>query len=809
MLEEPVEQSEELKATLELMPAKPYTDCLVDNWLNGANHHYYALYPPEFRTQYDGWWTNPAGKVTPELTSLILRVCACSLHFIIDDNVRVRLETELKTNAATFAQRMHVAADKLSMTIPPGKGGLVHVQQLFLTAFWYKSAEKWTESWHALSLHRDSLSEGMSEFDREMRRRLWCVLYMWDFALGSMLSRPLLINHADCTFEMPTLALEIDPERPHQPSPFRHMVLHAQLCLDMIAQLVPPPGVGADKVAEAGRLRDVILQFFENLPPEYARQRPDTQWDFEYDWVVFQRRYLHLIGSMCLFGTLKPFVTRNSGEPMTEKEISLRRSGVQAALDLMDISWGFFENMVTAGAKFHYAIFCIFDTATAMCSAFVHDEAHNLPQREAVLDAIQKALRMLQEARAESKTTSDLYCILKRLLTDLPLSTREKGMIGIAKRSKATKLARPKPAGGDTMTTPTASMLAAIQNCTLLDDVFNEDPTTIDLEAHCAALTGKEAGLFVLSGTMGNQLALRSLLTQPPHGVVCDCRSHIVKYEAGGVSALTGAMLTPVVPKNGIHLMLEDIKRNVHLDDDVHTCPTRVISLENTLNGMLMPLEEVQKISAFARANGVKMHCDGARLWEAVASGAGSLIDYASCFDTVTLCFSKGLGAPIGSILVGDQAVIKHARWVRKSIGGGLRQSGVVTAPARVAVDETFGKGPNGEGGLLRDTHILAKQVAKIWTDLGGKLVHPVHTNMVWVDLDDAKCPDGRIETLGKEAGLKLMGGRFVIHYQIFQNRDFIVPRLEHIFKTILEEKAKNSSSHKATEGDVSVYRKH
>ncbi|KAK4462101.1 pyridoxal phosphate-dependent transferase [Cladorrhinum samala] len=360
----------------------------------------------------------------------------------------------------------------------------------------------------------------------------------------------------------------------------------------------------------------------------------------------------------------------------------------------------------------------------------------------------------------------------------------------------------------DTMTTPTASMLAAIQNCTLLDDVFNEDPTTIDLEAHCAALAGKEAGLFVLSGTMGNQLALRTLLTQPPHGVICDYRSHIVKYEAGGVSALTGAMVTPIVPKNGIYLTLEDIKANAHLDEDVHTCPTRVISLENTLNGMLMPLDEVQRISAFARENGVKMHCDGARLWEAAASGAGSLTDYASCFDTVTLCFSKGLGAPIGSVLVGDKAVIKHARWVRKSIGGGLRQSGVVTAAARVAVDETFGKGPNGEGGLLRDTHTLAKEIAKIWTDLGGKLAHPVHTNMVWIDLDDAKCPAGRIEALGKEAGLRLMGGRFVIHYQIFQNRDFVVPRLERIFKTVLEEKAQNTASHKSVaEGDASMYR--
>lgn len=259
--------------------------------------------------------------------------------------------------------------------------------------------------------------------------------------------------------------------------------------------------------------------------------------------------------------------------------------------------------------------------------------------------------------------------------------------------------------------------------------------------------------------------------------------------DLASVASLCGAMLECVRPSNGVYLTLEDIQEHAHLDDDVHTCPTRVISLENTLNGMLMPLSEVQRISAWARENGLKMHCDGARLWEAAASGAGSMQDFAACFDTLSLCFSKGLGAPIGSILVGSKDVIKRARWVRKAIGGGLRQSGVISAAARVAVDETFGKGPNGEGGLLKKSHEIAQTIQKMWTDLGGKLVHPVHTNMVWIDLKDAGCTDARIQQLGKENGLKIWGGRLVCHYQIYQNRDEIIPRLEKVFKTIFEEK--------------------
>src|SRR5271168_943771 len=130
-------------------------------------------------------------------------------------------------------------------------------------------------------------------------------------------------------------------------------------------------------------------------------------------------------------------------------------------------------------------------------------------------------------------------------------------------------------------------MLAAIQNTTLLDDVFMEDPTTISLESHLAQLTSHPCALFVLSGTMGNQLALRSHLTQPPHSILCDHRAHILEWEAGGVASLCGALVKGVVPSNGIYLTLEDIKKNVKLGDEIHGAPTRVISLENTLDGTI------------------------------------------------------------------------------------------------------------------------------------------------------------------------------------------------------------------------------
>jgi len=351
----------------------------------------------------------------------------------------------------------------------------------------------------------------------------------------------------------------------------------------------------------------------------------------------------------------------------------------------------------------------------------------------------------------------------------------------------------------DTITTPNASMLLAIQATTLMDDVFHEDPTTNSLESYMATRTNHEAGLFVLSGTMGNQLAIRSHLTQIPHSVLCDHRAHIIAYEAGGLASLSQAMVTGVVPRNGVYLTLEDVEKKVVLGDEIHGCPTKVISLENTLGGTIMPLEEVKKISKFAREHDIKIHLDGARIWNAVVEGAGSLSDYCEQFDSVSLCFSKGLGAPIGSILVGKKDFIKRARWIRKSIGGGLRQVGVLTAAARVAVDETFGTGPNGEGGMLKQSHAIAKKIADLWTGMGGKLTKPTETNMVWFDLGDAGISNGDFVALGKEHGLKFMSGRLVVHYQI---SDQAVEKLEGVMKVALSKKGRNGSAKKQKVGE-------
>ncbi|PYI09380.1 l-allo-threonine aldolase [Aspergillus sclerotiicarbonarius CBS 121057] len=295
--------------------------------------------------------------------------------------------------------------------------------------------------------------------------------------------------------------------------------------------------------------------------------------------------------------------------------------------------------------------------------------------------------------------------------------------------------------------------------------------------------TGHKSALLVMSGTMGNQVAIRTHLTQAPYSVLCDHRAHILISEAGGVSAWTGATTIPVIPANGLYLTLEDILSRVVLSNNIHHCPTKLVSLENTLHGLIIPLDEMRRIVDWAHENGIPVHLDGARVWDAVVatSGRHSLAEHTSMFDSVSLCFSKGLGAPIGSMIVGSKGFIDRARW---SIGGGIRQAGVIAAPARVAVDEVFGVDSYGMMGRMRGTHQRVRRIAALWTERGGRVLLPVQTGMVWLHLDAAGIDPSFMREIGGREGVRLSERRLVVHHQI---SDATIQRLTRVFDVILK----------------------
>lgn len=302
-------------------------------------------------------------------------------------------------------------------------------------------------------------------------------------------------------------------------------------------------------------------------------------------------------------------------------------------------------------------------------------------------------------------------------------------------------------------------MLEAMASATFGDDVYQEDSTTTEFQSEIARLTSMEDALFVLSGTMGNQIGVRVHLQGPPHSILCDYRAHVYAEEGSGLAVLSQAMVTPVHPQNGLYLTLEDVKNWVVLGDDIHTAPTKVISLEVTIGGVLTPLDEIKRISEFAHSNNIMVHCDGARLWNASAATGLRLDEYCQYFDSVSMCVSKGLGAPIGGVLASTKQNIKKARWLRKQQGGGIRQAGVLTAAALVALRDVWP--------TMAQTHAKTKQLEQDLKKLGVVPQIPVDTNFFFIDAKRSKIDMGVLLEQCEKLHVRLMDERIAMHHQI------------------------------------------
>jgi threonine aldolase len=277
----------------------------------------------------------------------------------------------------------------------------------------------------------------------------------------------------------------------------------------------------------------------------------------------------------------------------------------------------------------------------------------------------------------------------------------------------------------DTVTKPTPGMRAAMANAEVGDDVYRDDPSILALERRTADLLGKEAALFVPSGSMGNQIAILCH-TERGDEIIAGEGAHCAFYEAGAAAAWSGVQFA-FAGTGGLFTAPEVLAA---IKPTAYYMPrTRLVAIENTHNragGRVFPQQDVLAIAEVARAHGLKLHLDGARLWNAaVASGLG-VATLATPFDTVSVCFSKGLGAPVGSALAGSAETMARALRFRKMLGGGMRQAGVLAAAALYALDHHRAR--------LSDDHAAAKQIAETLREIDGAHVEPVETNIVNVD---------------------------------------------------------------------------
>jgi len=340
----------------------------------------------------------------------------------------------------------------------------------------------------------------------------------------------------------------------------------------------------------------------------------------------------------------------------------------------------------------------------------------------------------------------------------------------------------------DTVTKPSKAMRQAIAEAEVGDDVFEDDPTVQKLEEMVSELLGKEKSLFVPSGTMANEVAIKSW-TEPGDEVVLEVDSHIYNYEVGAPSVLCGVQMHTLKGKRGV-LSAEQILDHIR-PQDIHIPPTTLICLENTHNragGTIYPIEEIKKIREATKPLGIKMHLDGARLWNATVATGIPLDQYARWFDSVSVCLSKALGAPIGSVITGDSDFIQTARRNRKMFGGGMRQVGIIAAAGIYAIENNFNR-------LIED-HRNAKALAeglskipKISVDLES-----VQTNIVVIDIKESGMEvEEALEKLKERNVLAVPFGktqiRCVTHLDV--NRDDIYQALE-VFKQIFENPSKD-----------------
>ncbi|MGY8915430.1 MAG: threonine aldolase family protein, partial [Flavobacteriales bacterium] len=284
----------------------------------------------------------------------------------------------------------------------------------------------------------------------------------------------------------------------------------------------------------------------------------------------------------------------------------------------------------------------------------------------------------------------------------------------------------------DTVTKPTPGMLDAMMSAKVGDDVFKADPSVNSLEEKVAAMFGMEAALYFPSGTMTNQAAIK-LHTQPAEQLICDKYAHVYNYEGGGISFNSGVSCKLVDGHRGM-MTAAQVEASINPPDFYHSPLTSLVCVENTTNkggGACWDFEELQKIRNVCDSHGLAYHLDGARLWNALVAKNESPKQYGELFDTISVCLSKGLGCPVGSVLVGDTELIHKALRVRKVLGGGMRQAGFLAAAGIYALDHQLER--------LQEDHKKADEIGVVLNQLAFiKKVEPIETNIIIFEIDEA-----------------------------------------------------------------------
>ncbi|RDA89538.1 hypothetical protein CP533_0350 [Ophiocordyceps camponoti-saundersi (nom. inval.)] len=423
----------QMQRVLELLPQRQTMDKLINDFTHNINYHYYIIYPPDFLRDYHIWWErrSKSKPIALQYTGLLAMICAiCVQH--AENAMQAELLRASGLSAEELSEQLHNAVRELSSVIPVGHFHMYNVQRLLHSCYWYKAEARFVEAWHVLSaairegqelgLHREPPEGTETEHEREMRRRLWCVLDTWDWQISSGLSRPKIIDRDDCDAELPSLTLERFSSR--TPSPLLHMKMQSELTRQLASRFSAPKNI--IDPAQVLEYQALIEAWMRRFPAVYDFEHPDLSCDAQYPWVFPHRYYVYTMACLLILNPIRHYMVRSYTPSSPAVELSIHATGVAYSLKLLRTLRSWVDAIVHRDGRLHFIVFSIFDTAAILCTAIIKDGHDMLANRDEIARAIADALAMLRHLNTISRTSRTSYELLERLVRRLPPSSRPK-----------------------------------------------------------------------------------------------------------------------------------------------------------------------------------------------------------------------------------------------------------------------------------------------------------------------------------------------------------------------------------------------
>ncbi|KND94875.1 hypothetical protein TOPH_00114 [Tolypocladium ophioglossoides CBS 100239] len=399
-------------------------DKLMTTFAHDVNYHYYIIYPLDFFRDYHIWWErrSKGRTITLQYTCLLATICACCIQHA-DNSMQEELQRASGLDSDELSEQLHSAARELASVAPVGHYHMFNAQRLLHSCYWYKAEARFLEAWHVLSAailearelncHREPPAGTETKHEREMRRRLWCILDTWDWQISSGLSRPKIIDRVDCDAELPSLALE-----GISPSPLLHMKMQSELTRRLASRFSAPKNI--INPTQVREYQAVIEDWVRQFPRVYDFDNPDTSKDSQYPWVFPHRYYVYAMACLLILNPMRHYMVKPYTWESPQEELSIRAVGVYYSLKLMKTLRSWVDKIYSRDGRLHFIIFSIFDTAAILCTAIIKDHEHTLTGQDEIMESIIDAVAMLAQLNAISKTSKTSYDLLERLVRRLP-----------------------------------------------------------------------------------------------------------------------------------------------------------------------------------------------------------------------------------------------------------------------------------------------------------------------------------------------------------------------------------------------------